>query len=463
MTEINWKYQIGDGIVTEDSKGKKLVDYVITGREIRTKKINSKKDRRGFQNVNLRYYEYKCNICGAEHLWKPENKVNTRKCACCAGVVRIKGINTIGDLFPECLPYIDEDDAFNPQLSWNDKYEAKCPVCGFRKNIFLSNLLKRKRIYCVQCNSFGNKKPDMVKYLVNKDDVSLLFSSNTEVLTLCPDCGAERNMRMRNLSFQGYSCVKCGDGISFSEKFTMNLLTQLGVDFIYQLSSKHVEWCDKYKYDFYVPNKNMVIEVHGVQHYEDSFSRCGGRTAKEEQKNDKAKEALARKNNISNYVILDCRHSGFEWIKNSILNSKINEIYDISAVDWTKCLEFALSSLVKRVCDYWNTHISITTKDVAKEFNLDESTIRKYLKTGSKLKWCNYNAKEESEKQKKPVFVFKDGECLGTFDSIADLTREFERKHNIKLLIPCVSRVCNGKLKKHKGFVFKFSETPVGG
>ena len=69
-----WKYEIGSQIKTYDQDGKVITDFVITNRAIRQKQVASQKSKRGYDNCNLRYYEYKCNICGAEHLWKPETK-----------------------------------------------------------------------------------------------------------------------------------------------------------------------------------------------------------------------------------------------------------------------------------------------------------------------------------------------------------------------------------------------------
>lgn len=456
MTTIKWKYQIGDNILKKNKNGDIVVNFNITNTKIKHKKITSKKDKKGFYYGNLKYYEYSCNICGANHLWIAENKIGINRCSCCAGITRIKGINTFGDLYPKYLQYFENDDAFNPKLNWKTIYPVKCPICGCKKNTLLSNLLQNK-FRCDNCNCFRIKRPYLMKYLAHKKDGELAFSTNKEVLTSCPDCEYEKFMKLSNLSFQGYKCPICNDGISFGEKFIMNVLYQLNVEFIYQFSSKHFEWCEKYKYDFYIPNKSIIIETHGIQHYEDSFSRCGGRTCIEEQKNDKYKEDLAIKNGIVDYIVLDCRYSNIEWIKNSILNSSIPQLYDISLIDWEKCFSFALNNLVKDICDYWKNNDTSVAK-ITQYFQLSKSTIIKYLNIGTKLGWCYYNAHQIKENEKKKISIYKDGILLGTYKSLNDLSKDYKLNHNIYLSVPCISRACHNQNGKYKGFVFRFEK-----
>lgn len=337
-------------------------------------------------------------FAGAEHLWKEQQFVEGARCRCCTNQVRIKGINTIGDLHKDFLPYFANEDAFDPNLKITDRYDAICPVCGHTKNTKIDNLI-HGYFYCDYCNSLGVKKPEIVKYLVNKSDANLSFGSHKKVMTRCPGCGNERLMEIESLYKQGYNCAKCGDGVSFPEKFLSCALEQLNVNFIKQLSSAQLTWCDKYKYDFYMPEECVIIEAHGEQHYKDSFSKMGGRTAKDEQDNDERKEGLAKKHGINFYIVLDCRHSEIEWIKNSILNSQLAEIYDLSNIDWKQCEEFATSNLIKEVCNYWSEHNGLTTSDLAKIFKTVHKTIWQYLRQGAKLGWCNYSAENERAKK----------------------------------------------------------------
>ncbi len=251
---------------------------------------------------------------------------------------------------------------------------------------------------CRQCNVVIATHPELVKYFVNKEDVyKYSYGSQEKVDIICPNCKHIKNMYIRSLIKHGMSCPKCGDGVSYPEKFMFNLLEQLLNDnFQVQLSKTIFKWCNKYKYDFYISKINCIIETHGLQHYKE-FNRKT--SLKEIQKNDKIKEILAKDNGISNYIILDCRDSELEWIKNSIMNSQLPNLLNFKEknIDWLKCHEFSLNSLVKMACDLWNKGMNNVLL-ISIKLKLNRNTITRYLKQGVKLGWCGYDPEEEMRK-----------------------------------------------------------------
>ena len=175
------------------------------------------------------------------------------------------------------------------------------------------------------------------------------------------------------------------------------------------------------RYDFYFEynNEKYIVETHGEQHYVHSFIGCGGDTVDKVQKNDEFKKELALANGIKedNYIIIDCRSSTLDWIKdndNGILNSRLNGLFDLSQIDWLKVEEFALSNRVKEACELKNSNSNLTTNKIGKLMGgYCKGTIQNWLQQGNKLGWCNYNAKEEMRKNKggknaKPVEIFRD-------------------------------------------------------
>lgn len=365
-------------------------------------------------------YKYKCNICGfdcGEHYkngeykkehWIEENHLMAGQgCACCKGLVVAQGINDIPTT-----------------AHW------------------------------------------MVKYFQGGYDEAKMYTPNSRqrIIFKCPDCEEIRSnsKNIYSLNYEKSIGCSCGDGISYPEKFLYSLLKQLDTNFTTQLSKTMFKWCDKYKYDFYIPSLNMIIETHGEQHYIEKC-RKGGRSLEEEQENDKFKRELALKNSIKYYIELDCRNSDLEWIKNSILNSELDNLFDLSKVNWNECNEFALSNLVKKVCDYWNNKQEWeTTKDLAMEFKLSRTAIIEYLKKGD----CNYNAKYEIKKSAsingsgcgKRLKMFKNELLLGIFDSCNELERKSEALFGVKLNHRSISAVATGKQTHHKGFIFKYIE-----
>lgn len=265
----------------------------------------------------------------------------------------------------------------------NLKHGYKCPVCA-------------NRVIIKGINDISTVRPDLVKYFLNIEDAftkSVCSSGKAEMI--CPKCKSQKTMLISNLSRQDYGCHVCGDGISYPEKFISNLLKQLKVDFISQYSTI---WSNTKRYDFYIPVYNMIIETHGLQHYE----QTGGffnKPIEEEKENDLLKEKLAKENKIDLYIVLDCRDSSLQWIKNSVLNSELSKFFNFDNIDWSECAKSATSSLVFEVSKYWKSKKeNETTSTLASLFDVRKTTIIQYLKKGTELGWCDYNPKEELRK-----------------------------------------------------------------
>lgn len=245
-------------------------------------------------------------------------------------------------------------------------------------------------ITCNQCNSISITRPDLAVFLVNKNDMyKYSVGSNEDISMKCPDCGYEKEMRIPTLIKYGFGCNRCGDHFPYGEKFFANFLEQLvGNDFKIQLNKKNFKWCDKYKYDFYINKINGICEVGGLQHYKENTN--WEMSLKEVQDNDKCKEKLAKDNGIDNYIVLDCRISALEFIKNSIMQSNLPKLlcFKEDDIDWLKCHEAGCSNLVKSVCTLWVNGIK-NVRAIADELKINRTTVARYLKRGATLDWCD--------------------------------------------------------------------------
>jgi ssDNA-binding Zn-finger/Zn-ribbon topoisomerase 1 len=282
----------------------------------------------------------------------------------------------------------------------------------------------------------------------------------------CPDCGFKKEIKINNLYNKGFSCPKCGDKTPYPEKIMFSIFDQLKIDFKTQLSKAILKWCKDYKYDFYfkLDDNYVLIETHGEQHYKEN-RRIGARTLEEEKRNDILKKELALTNGIKeeNYIVIDCRKSELEFIKQNILVSRLNELFDLSKVDWLEAEKFALSNRVKEACSYWSNGIT-NSQEIAKIMKLARNTITKYLKKGSILNWCNYDAEEvkkkngkiSSMKSRKPVVILKNNLIIKKFESFIELERMSQRIFGTKLDYNMISQVCVGKKPQYKGYTFKY-------
>jgi len=294
-------------------------------------------------------------------------------------------------------------------------------------------------IKCHQCNLIFTTHPYLIKYLINKEDALNYSSGSTKkILLKCPDCGYEKEKSIYDLINKGFGCPKCSDGISYPEKFMFNVFEQLlNKYFQTQLTRATFKWCNNYRYDFYINKLKCIIETHGLQHYEE----CKGNWITpllRIQEDDKAKEILARESGIENYIVIDCRFSKMEWIKNSIMGSELPNLLNFKEedIDWLKCHEYACHSLVKVVCDMWNDGIKSVT-GITKELNIGKETVRLYLKQGVKLNWCDYNPKEAL---KNKDYAYKQVICLTTGE-IYDSIKEASNKYSINGISMCCRKV----------------------
>jgi len=285
-------------------------------------------------------------------------------------------------------------------------------------------------------------------YLINE-----YKKSHNKIEFKCLECNNLIKRSWDDIQQGNISCPMCSDGISYPEKFGLNLFNQLGVNYNY--NSKLIKSKNK-RYDFTCEDLKIIVETHGLQHYEDCFNNLGGRTLEEEIKNDRCKKELAEHNGYK-YIEIDCRKSEMEWIKNSILNSELAQTFNLSDIDWLKCHEFACNSFVKTVSELWNNGIK-NTKRIAEIIKLSKPTIIKYLKQGVTLGICNYtietSIKEGYELRKKYnksiVQLTISGKYIREFES----AKEVNKQIGIQNVNIC--KCCKGERKTAGGFKWMY-------
>lgn len=239
-------------------------------------------------------------------------------------------------------------------------------------------------------------RPDIFNMVKNQNIYKNIgVKSGKSIEFICPRCGSTVIQIVHNVTTRGLSCKMCGDGISFGEKFIFNLLDQLGVSF-----ETHVTfpWSDRRIYDVCVHdninNSLYLLEIHGAQHYNGGFESIGGRTYQEELNNDAYKKHLAMQNGFceDTYIVVDCRESTTEYIKNNIYNNTFFSQYNLDDVDWTLCTLNATSSYAIKAQQLWNDGYKMC--DICSKLKLSSATIRKYLKIGTQNGVCYYTPEE---------------------------------------------------------------------
>ena len=308
-------------------------------------------------------------------------------------------------------------------------YKYRCNVCGWDCGwVSQSNINGSRPVRCSCCNGrtivtgindVATTNPELIKYFKDKKEANEVTVGSTRIIdAICPNCGFVKQYEVNVLKRNGFSCPRCSDGISYGEKFVYELLSQLGITFTKELTSKILSWCDKFRYDFYF--KDTIIEVHGLQHYREIKSKYKHfREYSIEHENDTQKRILALDNGVKNYIEINASISSMDYIKNSIMKSKLPKILNFTEhdVDWRKCDDVATSSIKYKICSYANAHKDLSITSISKRLKLNYGFVYTCVSNEIKNKTYGFDLdsifengkKELSSKSSKPIICNKLG------------------------------------------------------
>ena len=190
------------------------------------------------------------------------------------------------------------------------KVEFPCGCQSIRKigNIILGTAicLEKKCDLKKKCNLTNNEVQERLKSF--KYGSFTLLSNYTNISTdikyQCDKCGFIDSRNLINLQSLEGKCKNCfGSVQSIKEEYLAILLKDFNIDFIRQFK------IDNYRYDFYLPKYNILLEYDGSTHiskvYNGNKIEC----------NDQIKDELA---NSNNYNLIRINHT--ESIVNKINN-----------------------------------------------------------------------------------------------------------------------------------------------
>lgn len=333
--------------------------------------------------------------------------------------------------------------ANNPRVKTNDMYNGYRNYMNFycdsghTWSALASNALSGYGCpYCsgqrvwIGFNDLWTTHPDIAKLLTDPNDGYTHTKGSVDKLNFtCPDCGHVSQHMIHNVIKWGLSCQRCSDGLSFANKFMFNALEQLCIDFECEYSIGDAD----YRYDFFLKKYNIIVEMHGRQHYEGWNDK---RSLKEIQRIDKDKFDYAMQNNIAHYIVINSAVSNMGYISQNIISSMLSELFDLSAVNWKTCLFYASSSMVKHAADLYN--IGLSNTEIAQRLHVSMSTVWKWLKMASELNLCDYQPINRFVDSAKQIICTTTQEI---FESITDASQKYG------IYVTNISKVC--KHKKH--------------
>lgn len=283
-------------------------------------------------------------------------------------------------------------------------YQYKCLNDGYIGNIQQSNISRNTGV-CPVClnhkvmvgvNDITTTDPWMIPYFKNGYDEAKLYVATSNIIKelQCPHCGRRKTLPISSVyKLKGFSC-ECSDKIPYPEKCMINLLSTLNINYNFQCGNNILSWVtDKYHYDFYIPNYNIIVETNGKQHYKELSPQSKWTSLEIIQKRDLYKRNLALSNNIKHYIELDCSESDIKQFKNSVLNSELPVILGFceNDINWNYIDQLSTRNIVKEICLFQEQYPHFTPEEIARKFHINKRILPKYYKLGEKFGWCTYN------------------------------------------------------------------------
>lgn len=279
----------------------------------------------------------------------------------------------------------------------NDVVETGCPVCANWTVIRGVNDLWRTHKHIA---SQLDDPEDGYKYSYGKR-VFLNWR--------CQSCGKHVNhltpMQVINFVDERVICENCADWYSFPNKFFNNLLSEMKIDFV---PEKSFSWSCGKRYDFYFPDLNMIVELHGGQHYDKRFPEI--------RKNDDFKKKLAMSNGIEYYYEIECKKSKADYVFTSVQKA-LSGWFDFSGVDIAEISFMSQRTIFDRTIDALCKNDFDITK-TAKQMGIHWTTVSEYLKIAKDR--GRFSPEEVAEKQlrnKERVHYQSDGRPIMNEDT----------------------------------------------
>ena len=264
-------------------------------------------------------------------------------CKKCGSIYKLKNASNFFDknkkkIYSKCIPRDDTIEIgykiksllnkthnlklLNTYTKITDDLEFMCLKCNgvFKRKpqIFL------KSQKCPICETFSIMKTEecFKKELIQKlnGEYELLGEykgTNTKTLFRHNDCGFIFENTPRNI-LQKTPCPKCK---RFNSKGEIKIKKFLDNNNIYYEQQKHFKELNQLSFDFYIPNKNVLIEYQGEQHFH-SIKFFGGEAKYLKQiENDSVKREFCKNNN---FILLEIEYFNYNNIED-ILNKWLND------------------------------------------------------------------------------------------------------------------------------------------
>lgn len=199
---------------------------------------------------------------------------------------------------------------------------ATCAIChvvfadGRKLYRHTNSVHKQTKYPCDVCEKVLSRKDTLTRH------IETVHRKRYVDCEQCHKKVLERNYYERHIKLCLINAVlRQYPGSSSWERMVSKVLMDRGIDFVCQHTFDDLRSKARLSYDFYVESLNMIIEIHGPQHYVASSYKNGQEKLIETQTHDKMKAVYARNHSIR-LVVIDTRlHNTFEKVSAFILDA----------------------------------------------------------------------------------------------------------------------------------------------
>ena len=251
--------------------------------------------------------------------YKDNNNVwiGTFKCLDCGTIFQNRLKKVFNENIKNCLCHSNQDNLLGQEkgiykilskaprkpedrnIYWN----CLCKECGLIFEITSGDFNRRIRTSCPHIISGRPIKENLIGKIYGKLKV-LEYLDDQYWLCQC-SCGNQVKKRRDQLvESSGLACPKCLHSISSGEILITSLLKELNINFIPQKSFDTCRFPNTNalaRFDFYLPDFNIIIEFNGKQHYYSNDWLSDG--LEKTQYRDNYKIQWCKKNNIKLIII----------------------------------------------------------------------------------------------------------------------------------------------------------------
>lgn len=212
--------------------------------------------------------DFKCLEC--EHIWTtiPQHMKNRKSgCPACAKKDEITRYKV---RFREFLKK-EKLELLSELKGYRDEIEVRCKVCKKEWVTYPMRLKAPKSKGCTDCNAEKRRiemEKEFKEYLKTRDDLEMIGNFKRNYLKAkfkCRICDKEWSSIPDDIK-KNYGCPFCK--LSKGEKGIEKYLKEKGIEYISQWSEHNCIYKKRLRFDFYLPELNLVIEFQGKQHYE---------------------------------------------------------------------------------------------------------------------------------------------------------------------------------------------------